>query len=230
MDGKQKEGYTQDQIRDAFCASTDETRDRLERAAEPDARVTELITSHAEAVKEALAFLTRKIYRHNRPRDPSQPQLRRFMRDEVDAVWYIHVIMDDDVTLIRDLESRLEESIPSAFKEEWQNVLNQMDRAINASLNILRTSLDGWDDYTPDERSKARERSIDTLANLAGQWSAIADQLTAIKNEFPGKGSRSGAGVPEDDARPDRPSAAGLGQADDEMARGPGQVPPMLAP
>ncbi len=211
MDGKQQEGYTQDQIRDAFCATTDETRDRLRHPAKQDP-VTELITGHVEAVTKALAFVTRKIYRHNRPRDPSPPQLRRFMRDEVDAVWYIHEIMDDDVTLIRDLEPRLEESIPSAFKEEWQNVLNEVDTAINASLNIVRTSLDGWDEYTPDERSRARQRSIDTLTELAGYWSAIANKLTVIKNEFSGKGSGSGsppAAVPEAGAGPSPRSAEG---------------------
>lgn len=231
MDGKQKEGYTQDQIRDAFCATTDETRDRLKQAATLDTPVAGLVTSHAEAVNKALDFLTTKIYRHNRPRDTSQHQLRRFMRDEVDAVWYIHVIMDDDITLIRGLKSRLEASIPRAFKEELQSRINQVYSSIDAGLNIVRTSLDGWDDYTPDERSKARLQSIDTLATLAGQWSAIAEQLTVIEDEFSEKGRPSGAAAtpaPEDDTQPGHPSVAGLGH-DDVMPGGPGPGSPMLA-
>jgi hypothetical protein len=121
VDGEQREVYRRDQIEDAFRKSTSETRLRLENAAENNAEnnasLTDLITSHAEAIKKALTFLTTKIYRHNRPPDPAE--LRRFMRDEVDAIWYIHEIMDDDSMLIRSLESRLEASMPSAVPAEW---------------------------------------------------------------------------------------------------------------
>lgn len=216
MDGKQKGGFRQDQIQDAFRASTDETRGRLKDAAEKDAAekdapLTELITSHADALKKALAYLTTTIYRHNRPPDPAE--FRRFMRDEVDAIWYIHEIMDDDIMLIRGLESRLETSIPSAVKAEWRNTLNQVDATINASLNVVRAALDGWDkDKTSHQRSKARQLAIDTLAEVAKQWSAIATTLTSIKKEFPDEASplsEAAVEAPEDDAGPGHRSATG---------------------
>jgi hypothetical protein len=210
MDEKGKGGFRQDEIPHDFREATDETRRLLADAVKKDAApLADLITSHADALKKWLTFLT-KFYRRNRPIDPSG--FRKFMRDEVDAVWYIHEIMDDDLTLIRDLESRLDASIPSAFKEEWQNTLNQVDAAIEGSFNVVRASLDGWDEgKTSEERSLGRQRAIKTLDDLAGQWSAIATKLTTIKKDYSETPSQPGEvpiPAPEDDAGPDNLSAA----------------------
>jgi hypothetical protein len=214
MGEKKKGGFRQARIPDDFRKATDETRGRLKDAAKQDAPLAELITrliiSHAEALKNGLTDLT-TVYRHNRPDNPSE--FRRFMRDEVNGIWYIHEIMDSDFMLIRRLGSRIETSIPSLFKEEWQNTLKQVDKAINGSLDVVRASLDGWDkEKTSNQRREARQRAIGTLADLAGQWSAIANTLTTIEKEFPQEASRSGAApaaAPENDARPGNRSATG---------------------
>jgi hypothetical protein len=211
MDGEQGRAYKRDQIEDAFRKSTSETRLHLENATDNNASLTYLITSHAEALKKALTFLATKIYRHNRPSDAAD--LRRFMRDEIDAIWYIHEIMDDDIMLIRSLEPPLEASIPSVVKEEWRNTLNQVDLSINASLNVVRAALDGWDvDKTSDQRSTGRQLAIDTLTEVAKQWTAIATTLTSIRSKFPDEASSSRAAAmkaPEDYAGPGHRSATG---------------------
>ena len=78
----------------------------------------------------------------------------------------------------------------SKLKEDWTLTLNQVDAAIEASLDVVRAA---WDDLsdnnrTSTERVTARGAAIRTLDNLGKQWSAIATKLATVREiSLPGK-------------------------------------------
>jgi hypothetical protein len=168
MDEKQKGGFQPSKITDDFQKHTKETRSRLERATEKDALLAEVVTSHAEAVNGALIALT-TFCKRSRPADSSE--IRKYMRAEVDAVWDIQEIMDGDIAIIRRLGPGIEAAMSSKLKEDWTLTLNQVDTAIEASLDVVRAA---WDDLsdnsrTSTERVTARGAAIKTLDNLGKQ-------------------------------------------------------------
>jgi hypothetical protein len=180
MTERQKGANTPGEIPDYFRAHTNETRLRLERATEQDVALMELVSQHAEAITVALAELT-KFYRSSRPTDRSE--IRGFLCEEVEAVWYVHKIMDGDIAVIRRLSPRIESHMPEKLKSEWPATPDDVYEAIGGSYRIVRLALEDVSDdiKKSEERHAARDKAVATLEDIRQRWSAIVITITTAQ-------------------------------------------------
>jgi hypothetical protein len=180
MNERRKGGFKPTEIPDYFRTYTNATRLLLAQAVKKDVAAADLVANHAEAVQVALIEL-RKFFRRSRPADGSE--LRKYMREEVDAVWDIQETMETDITLIQRLSARIESELTS-ITDSWRSTLDGAELAIDGSFDILRAAaLDAGDPTkTSPENVAARRKAIDTLENIRQRWSAIAITIATAKN------------------------------------------------
>jgi hypothetical protein len=178
MNERRKGGFKPTEIPDYFRTYTNATRLLLAQAVKKDVAVADLVANHAEAVQVALIEL-KKFFRRSRPADGSE--LRKYMREEVDAVWDIQETMETDITLIQRLSARIESELMSI--RDWSSTLDGAELAIDGSFDILRAAaLDAGDPTKPSpENVAARRKAIDTLEDIRQRWSAIAITITTAK-------------------------------------------------